>query len=178
MKKESAIKLLSHWDTKGRFVYTLNDLAKLFPEDKPRTLQEAVNRLVKAEILQRVGKGIYLYTYAKSKDVHVIEHVAKAMRRGEYNYVSLESALSEYGAISQIPMDRLTVMTTGRKGEYRTPYGTIEFTHTSRKVADLLDSFKEVGRPLRLAKLKAAWRDLKRVGRNVQLVDEDQLAYE
>jgi len=178
MKKERAIKLLSQWDTKGRFVYTLSDLAKLFPEDNPRTLQEAVNRLVKAEILQRVGRSIYLYTYAKSKDAYVIEHVAKAMRRGEYNYVSLESALSEYGAISQIPMDRLTVMTTGRKGEYRTPYGIIEFTHTSRKGADLLDSFKEVGRPLRLAKLKAAWRDLKRVGRNVELVEEHKFAYE
>ncbi len=33
---------------------------------------------------------------------------------GEYNYVSLESMLSEYGLISQIPIDRLTVMTTGR----------------------------------------------------------------
>ena len=178
MKKEHAIKVLSHWDAQGRFVYTLNDLAKLFPGDKPRTLQEAVNRLVKAEFLQRVGQGVYLYTYAKSKDAHVIEHISKAMRRGEYNYVSLESALSEYGAISQIPVDRLTVMTTGRKGEYRTPYGTIEFTHTSRRVADLLESFKDVGRPLRLAKLAAAWRDLKRVGRNVQLVDEEKLAYE
>jgi len=178
MKKDKAIKLLSQWDAKGRFVYTLSDLAKLFPEDSPRTLQEGVNRLVKAEILQRVSRGIYLYNYAKSKDSHVIEHIAKARRRGEYNYVSLESALSEYGAISQIPVDRLTVMTTGRKGEYRTPYGTIEFTHTSRKVADVLDSVKDIGRPLRFAKLKAAWRDLKRVGRNVHLVDEGNLIHD
>ena len=178
MKKENAIKLLSQWDAKGRFVYILSDLAKLFPEDSPRTLQEGVNRLVKAEILQRVSRGIYLYHYAKSKDSHVIEHIAKAKRRGEYNYVSLESALSEYGAISQIPVDRLTVMTTGRKGEYRTPYGTIEFTHTSRKVADVLDSVKDIGRPLRFAKLQAAWRDLKRVGRNVHLVDEGNLIHD
>ncbi len=178
MKKDKAIKLLSQWDAKGRFVYTLSDLAKLFPEDSPRTLQEGVNRLVKAEILQRVSRGIYLYHYAKSKDSHVIEHIAKARRRGEYNYVSLESALSEYGAISQIPVDRLTVMTTGRKGEYRTPYGTIEFTHTSRKVADVLDSVKDIGRPLRFAKLQAAWRDLKRVGRNVHLVDEGNLIHD
>ena len=178
MKKDKAIKLLSQWDAKGRFVYTLSDLAKLFPKDSPRTLQEGVNRLVKAEILQRVCRGIYLFNYAKSKDSHVIEHIAKAMRRGEYNYVSLESALSEYGAISQIPVDRLTVMTTGRKGEYRTPYGIIEFTHTSRKVADVLDSIKDVGRPLRFAKAKAALRDLKRSGRNVQLVDEESLIHE
>ena len=81
---------------------------------------------------------------------HTLENVAKAMRRGEYNYVSLESALSEYGVISQIPM-RLTVMTTGRKGEVNTPFGTIEFTHTSRPIHDILDDIHDIGRPLRLA---------------------------
>jgi len=85
-----------------------------------------------------------------------MEHIAKALRRGEYNYVSLESILSEYGLISQIPMDRLTVMTTDRSGIYKTPYGVIELTHTKRPVADLLDSMQKVeGRPLRIAtKLK------------------------
>jgi len=47
--------------------------------------------------------------------------------------------LSEYGVISQIPLDRLTVMTTGRKGIYKTIYGTIEFTHTKRSVENILD---------------------------------------
>lgn len=178
MKKDKAIKILSEWDAKGRFVYTPGDLAKLFPKDSPRTLQEGLNRLVKSEILQRVIRGIYVYNYAKSKDSHVIEHIAKAKRRGEYNYVSFESALSEYGTISQIPIDRLTVMTTGRKGEYRTPYGIIEFTHTSRKIDDVLNGIKDIGRPLRFAKQKAALRDLKRSGRNVQLVDGQSLIYE
>jgi len=94
------------------------------------------------------------------------------LRRGDYSYVSLESALSEYGAISQIPIDRLTVMTTGRKGEYKTPYGTIEFTHTKRNLQNILQSMRDVGRPLRLANPMAAWRDLKRTGRNTHLVEE------
>ena len=93
MKKTLAIKTFMHWDTKGRYVYTLGDLAKLFPEDNPRTLQEGVNRLVKAGILQRVNRGIYLYALSYNKDSHVIEQIAKALRRGAYNYVSLESAL-------------------------------------------------------------------------------------
>ena len=172
MKKTPAIKTFTHWDAKNRYVYTLSDLVKLFPEDSPRTLQEGVNRLVKTGILQRVSRGIYLYALSHSKDSHVIEQIAKALRRGDYNYVSLESALSEYGAISQIPVDRLTVMTTGRKGKYKTPYGTIEFTHTKRKLRDILESMKDVGRPLRLANPMAAWRDLKRAGRNIHLVDE------
>ena len=172
MKKTPAIKIFTDWDAKGRYVYLLSDLAKLFPKDSPRTLQEGVNRLVKTGILQRVSRGIYLYALSHSKDSHVIEQIAKALRRGDYNYVSLESALSEYGAISQIPVDRLTVMTTGRKGKYKTPYGTIEFTHTKRKLRDILESMKDVGRPLRLANPMAAWRDLKRAGRNIHLVDE------
>ncbi len=172
MKKTSAIKTFTAWDAKGRYVYTLGDLAKLFPEDRPRTLQEGVNRLVKAGILQRVCRGVYVYALSHSKDSHVVEQIAKALRRGDYSYVSLESALSEYGAISQIPIDRLTVMTTGRKGEYKTPYGTIEFTHTKRNLQNILQSMRDVGRPLRLANPMAAWRDLKRTGRNTHLVEE------
>jgi hypothetical protein len=93
--------------------------------------------------------------------------------------VSLESAMSEYGAISQIPIDRVTVMTTGRKGIYETPYGVIEFTHTRRPVADILEHIHRVeGRPLRVASKAAAWRDLKRVGRNTALVDLESVADE
>ncbi|MEQ7871603.1 hypothetical protein V6R97_13200 [Chromohalobacter salexigens] len=126
-------------------------------------------------MLEAVSRGVYVYKLSRNHDL--LERIAKTMRRGEYSYVSLESALSEYGAISQIPVDRLTVMTTGRKGEYRTPYGTIEFTHTKRSVPQLLDRMRDVGRPLRLATPQAAWADLKRVGRNTHLVDEASLPH-
>lgn len=69
----------------------------------------------------------------------------------EYNYINLESALSECGIISQISIDRLPIMTTDRKGEYKTSYGVIEFTHTKRSVTDILDNINSVGRPLRIA---------------------------
>lgn len=105
----------------------------------------------------------------KRKSGQTLELIAKTLRRGEYNYISLESALSEYGIISQIPIDRLTIMTTGRKGEYKTSYGVIEFTHTKRSVTDILDNIHSVGRPLRMASKQAAERDLKRVGRNSYL---------
>lgn len=178
MNQKSAITTLAHWDKQGRHVFTLHDLSKLFPDDKPKTLREGVNRLVKSDLLTRVGKGIYFYSLSNSQDTHTIEHIAKALRRGEYNYVSLESALSEYGAISQIPIDHLTVMTTGRKGTYKTPFGTIEFTHTKRAVSDILDNILEMGRPLRFAKANAAWRDLKRVGRNLHLVNQEVLIHD
>lgn len=67
---------------------------------------------------------------------------------------------------------RLTLMTTGRRGEYSTPFGVIEFTHTARSVLDVLDGTLDFGRPLRIATRRTAYRDLKRVGRNLHLVDQ------
>ena len=118
-----------------------------------------------------------MFALSRQKGKDTLELIARTMRRREYSYLSLESALAEYGAISQIPIDRLTVMTAGRKGEYKTPFGTIEFTHTKRSAAQIIDSIKTVGRPLRLATKEAAWRGLKRIGRNTHLVDE-QVIYE
>lgn len=178
MDRQTAIKVLSEWDSKGRYVYTLHDLAKLFPDDKPKTLQEGVNRLVRSGLLQRACRGVYVYSLARSIDSFTIERITQALRRGEYNYISLESALSEYGAISQIPIDRLTVMTTGRLGTYHTPWGTIEFTHTKRAASDIVARTHKTERPLRMATVQTAWRDLKRVGRNTQLVDEQALSDE
>lgn len=175
MDRIAATEKFHVWAQKGRFVYRLGDLAKLFPNDNPKTLQEGVNRLVKARILERVSRGVYVFSYGSNRTPYLIEEIAKALRRGSYNYVSLESALSEYGCISQIPIERLTVMTSGREGEYNTPFGTIEFTHTKRGINDIISNVRNVGRPLRMATKWAAWRDLKRVGRNTHLVDEECL---
>lgn len=166
---------LDAWDRQGRTIFTLRDLAKLFHEDSPKTLQEGVNRLRRLGVLEGVTRGIYHYALSRTPDAYRLERIARAMRRGEYSYVSLESALSEYGAISQIPVDRLTIMTTGRKGTYRTPYGTIEFTHTRRPITELMERMKDIGRPLKIATPEAAWSDLKRVGRNTHLVNVEVL---
>ncbi|MEX0618619.1 MAG: hypothetical protein WDZ76_01525 [Pseudohongiellaceae bacterium] len=176
MNTTTALKRLNLWDNQDRFVFTRADLAKIFHEDSPRAFKAGLQRLVADEILLRPVRGVYLYALSQSRGSDTVEHIARALRRGEYNYVSLESALSEYGVISQVPVDRLTVMTTGRKGEYPTPFGTIEFTHTKRRPGDILPGVRDVGRPLKLATPAVAWRDLKRVGRNTHLVNEQELA--
>ncbi|MGX1201143.1 type IV toxin-antitoxin system AbiEi family antitoxin [Marinobacter sp. MBR-105] len=173
MKQSEAIKRLAEFDQRGRYVFAARDMAKVFPEDSPRGRDATLKRLVTDGILERPSKGVYLYALSKNKGKDTLELIAKTLRRGEYNYVSLESALSEYGVISQIPVGRLTVVTTGRKGEYQTPYGVIEFTHTKRPVPEILGSMKDRGRPLRVAAKLAAVRDLKRVGRNTHLIDEE-----
>lgn len=171
MNLSTALRTLVGWDARGRYVWTTRDLAKLFPEDSPKAFEAGLARLVRGGVLRRACKGIYVLPEARSDDGRTLERVARALRRGRHSYVSLESALSEHGAISQVMPDRLTIMTTGRRGTVRTPWGTLELTHTRRPAIAVLDATLEVGRPLRLASARTAWRDLKRVGRNVHLVD-------
>lgn len=176
MKTEIALQRLHQLDRQGRYVYALRDLAKVFYEDSPATLQAGLRRLLALGILERPAFGVYLYCLSgQRKGPNTIELIARTLRRGEYSYVSLESALSEYGVISQIPLSYLTVMTTGRSGTYHTPYGTIEFVHTKRAVTEILQGIIDTGRPLRMASKAVAWRDLKRVGRNLHLVDREVL---
>lgn len=179
MKQLDAIRILKVWDKNSRYVFTKHVLAKLFSSDNKKAFEEGLSRLVKTGILERVCRGVYVNKEAVSFDQYTIERIVQALRPKAYNYISLESALSEYGVISQIPIDRLTVMTTGREGIYKTPYGIIEMTHTKRAVDDILKNtiaIKE--KPLRLATKKAALRDLKRVGRNLHLIDEQELDHD
>ncbi len=179
MKQLEAIQILTEFDKQAKYVFIKHDLAKLFSNDNAKALDEGLNRLVKANLLKRACRGIYVNHHAQCFDSYTIEHIAKALRRAFYNYVSLESALSEYGLISQIPLDLLTVMTTGRKGIYKTSYGTIEFTHTKRSAINILDHIQTIaGRPLRIATKNAALRDLKRVGRNLHLLQLEDLDHE
>jgi predicted transcriptional regulator of viral defense system len=123
-------------------------------------------------LLQRVARGLYVNPAASSKNRWIGEEIAKALRPGQLSYLSLESILSEYGVISQIPVSRMTVMTTGASGLIEAPYGEIEFTHTKRSVAEIIKrTLMPKGRPLRMATQEAAVRDLLRVGRNVNMMD-------
>ncbi len=177
MKQITLIKRLAEYDRfSGRHVYTSSDLASICHEDTLRALQATLARLVRAGVLQRAAKDVYVFGLSVHRGSgHTIEHIANDLRRGHHNYVSLESALSEYGVIAQVPIDQTTVMTTGRRGVYKTPYGVIEFTHTGLSDVDIRDSVKYVGRPLNLATCRAAVRDLRKVGRNTHLINEEEI---
>lgn len=177
MKQELAITRLNELDSKGRYVFLHRDLSKIFHEDSARSLNDSLARFVKTGLLERVARGVYVYGLSRNKhSSKTIEYIATALRRGDYNYISLESALSSYGVISQIPVNRITLMTTGVKGTYKTDYGVIEFTHTKRSIKDILSQAITTDRPLRVASKVAALRDLKRVGRNTHLVDMEAMA--
>ena len=175
MRTTSALKIFHEFDTQGRYVFGSKDLVKIFSSDNYDAFQAGLKRLVNNGILLRCARSVYIFAYSRNLGADSVELIARSLRRGHYNYVSLESALSQYGAISQIPVDRLTIMTTGREGEFKTPFGVIDFTHTQRSVSQIVANTCFVDRPLRIATRKAAFRDLKRIGRNVHLVDQSQI---
>ena len=176
MKKMALFRKLSELDKRGVYVLARRDLEKLFPEEGEKAMEKSLQRMVADGLLQRVAKGLYVNPAATSKNRWIAEEIAKALRPGSLSYVSLESILSEYGVISQIPVSRMTVMTTGKSGTVETPYGTIEFTHTKRRAVEIIKrTLFAMGRPLRIATTQAAVRDLLRVGRNANMIDRREL---
>jgi hypothetical protein len=62
-------------------------------------------------------------------------------------------------------------------GVFYTPYGTIEFTHTKRRTAELIRRTVSIkGRTLRIATKQAAISDLFRSGRNINMIDAEQVS--
>jgi len=176
MKRMELIRGLAQLDRQGVHVLARRDIEKLFPDEGAKSMDQSLKRMVADGLLQRVARGLYVNPAASSKNRWIAEEIAKALRPGSLSYVSLESILSEYGVISQIPVSRITVMTTGASGLIETPYGTIEFTHTKRGRAEIIKrTLVAKGRPLRIATRQAAVRDLLRVGRNANMMDQAEL---
>ena len=177
MNRIDLIHALANLDRHGVYVLLKRDIEKMFPDEGDKAMEKSLQRMVADGLLVRAAKGVYVNPAARSRNGWIVEEVAKALRPGKLCYVSLESMLSEFGAISQAPINRITVMTTGASGLACTPYGDIEFTHTKRQKANIVQRTNFVkGRPLRFATKQTAYRDLVRVGRNLNMVDQDELA--
>jgi hypothetical protein len=175
MTTQTALEILNNWDVGyKRYVYNKTDLGKVFDE-QGILLSKTLERLVKANILIHAARDAYVYNYSRQKGAYTLEHIAQSLRRNDYNYISYEYALSEFGVISQIPLDWITVATTGRKGVFATPFGTVEFTHTNRSPEEILANVVE--RPeanrLPIAKVEYAWLNLKDTHRSQNLVPDD-----
>lgn len=181
MKIIDAIKTLNHLQSKySRCVYNKNDLRVMFPDESDASLAKSLDRLVDSGVLQRAIRGVFVYTDGASAAPHLLESIARTLRPFEHCYISLESALAEHGLISQVPLNYLSVMTAGRSGTYRTPYGTIEFTRTKRRNASIINRANLIqGRPLPIATRESALSDIRRVGRNINMIQEhaDQNTY-
>jgi hypothetical protein len=141
---------------------------------EPAYLKLMTKRLSDQGVLVRAARGIYVNPHARSRPADARRGLLRFLRPREINYVSLETTLSESGVISQIAT-ALTCMTTGSSGRFETPWGAIEFTHTDRDIRVGTDVIVQDNGTLE-ATVRTAIRDLRRVGRNLDLIDHKILA--
>lgn len=169
MKRAALQQTLRDLGRRGRWCISEATLRTFLPESA-NTFRIAMSRHVRERAVDRVAPGLYLNPYAQSP-AWALERLATHLRPHDAMYVSLESALHEHGWISQVP-SRLTIMTSGRSYTYETPLGTIEFVHTATKPARwrARTSFM-ADRRIHVASPELALEDLRRLRRNLDLVD-------
>ncbi len=172
MKASELLKALDQLDQEqGMWLFTAGMFRTLFPADAPATLKSQLQRHAGSGLLFRVCRNLYANERARSMPVTRLEAVVPYLRPNELTYLSQESRLADLGLISQMPIDRLTLMTTGRSQLYTTRYGTLEFTHTSKSPEKILDETTlnaETG--LLEASEALSLRDLRRAGRNLHMI--------
>ena len=163
-----------------RYLFTLNDIRCLFSNHTSVAFRALLWRAEKDGLLRRVCRGVYLYCKTDYPKGTLLYHTVTKLRASSFNYLSLESELSNTGIISQIPMNWITVMSSGRKSIVKCgDFGTIEFIHTKKSPNDLKNSlFYDQQFGMWRASPALALRDLKRVGRNLELVNEEVLKEE
>ncbi len=151
-------------------LFASSDLRAAF--EKYDQLPVLLSRAVKAGLLKRICRGIYLYPKAGYSMGDLLFHTAARLRADEFNYISLETALSDAGLISQIPINWITIMSSGRShvvdcGEF----GHIEFIHTEQRPEEICGELAyDPARHLWRASEKQALRDMKMTRRSMDLV--------
>ncbi len=96
------------------YLFSLQDLGAALPGLSPSAWKALLGRAEKSGLLRRVCRGLYLYPDADYPAGLVLYHTASRLRAHDFNYLSLESVLSDAGVISQIPMNWITLMSSGR----------------------------------------------------------------
>lgn len=156
-------------------VFAASDLAGAVPSCGQMPV--LLSRATKAAILQRVCKGIFFYPVRDYPAGDLLFHAAARLRDAEFNYISLETALSDAGVIPQVPINWISLMSSGRShivdcGEF----GHIEFVHTAQRPEEIYGELTyDAERHLWTASVKQALRDMRVTRRSMDLVDEEAL---
>jgi len=173
MKRRDLNDKLTQADAAGVWAFVPASFSALMGGIDPAYLKLMMKRLADQHVLIRAARGVYVNPHARSRPADTRRGLLRFLRPREISYVSLESKLSEAGVISQITSG-LTCMTTGSPGWFDTPWGAVEFTHTDRKIRVGTDVIVQDDGTME-ATIRTAARDLRRVGRNLDLVDEEIL---
>jgi hypothetical protein len=174
MRRRILDQKLADMDRRGVWAFTPATLSVVLGNPSENYLRLVMKRLADQGVLVRAARGVYVNPHARSMPDDVRAGLIRFLRPRELTYISLESKLSEVGAISQVSTV-LTCMTTGSPGRFDTPWGAIEFTHTDHPIT-LGTDVQMRGDGVLEATVERSARDLRRVGRNTDLVDGETLA--
>lgn len=97
------------------------DLLKWFPNDNEQTIKQNLKFWTRKKWLKRIIRGVYKLAETKIEDEFLI-----ASYLNENSYVSLESALSFHGMITEIPYE-ITSVTIKKTKKYKTEYGIFSY---------------------------------------------------
>ena len=166
-------RLLERLADEEHYLFSLNDMRSALPEASPGAFKVLLSRAEKSGLLRRVCRGIYLYPRVSYPTGLVLFHTAAKLRADCFNYLSLETVLSDVGVISQIPLNWITLMSSGRShivscGEF----GHIEYIHTKRRPTDVVDQLiYDQDCHLWRASVNLALKDMKLTRRSTDLID-------
>ena len=154
-------------------LFMLEDMRAILPNLSDTAFKTLLSRAVKEGHLVRVCRGLYLHQKAHKNDGLLLFHAAARLRAGNFNYISLETVLSDAGVISQIPINQISIMSSGRSGNISCgTWGVIEFVHTGQKPQDLVDKITyDTNCHLWRASVSQALRDMRATHRNTDLID-------
>jgi len=165
--------LLERLASAENYLFALDDLRCALPDTSSGAFKALLSRAQQTGVLQRVCRGIYLYPRVPYTAGLVLFHTAAKLRADAFNYLSLETVLSDAGIISQIPLNWITLMSSGRSHIVNCGgFGHIEFIHTSRRPADVAAQLNyDVDCRLWRASVALALQEMKLTRRSTDLVD-------
>lgn len=165
--------LLERLASAEQYLFSLDDLRSALPEASPGAFKALLCRAEKSGLLRRVCRGIYLYPRVAYPAGLVLFHAAAKLRADAFNYLSLETVLSDAGVVSQIPLNWVTLMSSGRSHIVTCgDFGHIECIHTKRRPADVAGQLN-YDQDCRLwrASVALALQDMKLTRRSMDLID-------
>jgi len=154
-------------------LFTPSDLRAVLPQLSDPAFNTLLSRAVSSGHLQRVCRGLYRYDTYPSNLPFSLSQAATKLRPMDLNYLSLETVLSDAGVISQIPMNRIMVMSSGRSSIFDCQnWGSIELVHTQQKPGSIVEHLHyDTQNKMWRASVKQALRDMKATHRSTDLID-------
>ncbi len=156
-------------------VFALTDLRVLLPKHSLNAFKSVITRFERRGGLTRICRGIYVMPDCTLRGSELLWRVAATLRAGQLNYLSLETVLSDAGVISQIPMNRIMLMSSGRSSIISCgTYGSIEFIHTNKNAKDLAKNLSyDTQSQLWRASIQLALTDMKNTRRDTGLINQE-----